>query len=184
MGIVRPRTEVLFFKDNCAYRIGKLVEIILDEKITPSRQPYVLPYNIIDKLQTLTINGEPIITDIKYYSSRHNKMKDAYDHLPRKLKEVLHQLVRNKITFDSDKYTSLSENEKIQLLDTYIDYSMYLVANDKGNESNKELKNKVLMKRAEFPISKNGSEKKLKKTFKPHKSHRYFSYQYCVLMIR
>jgi hypothetical protein len=139
-----------FFRDNCAYRIGRLLELVVTGPIVPEHIPWTLPSHIILNTTRHSHN----IDSITYMPSRETKFNHAYNNLTNHSKDMFNSIHEN-LNFQNDRYETLTTEEKTSLLDAFIDYNQL-----QFSKTNHHLPyfNTILLKRLRLPASNHSQQ--------------------------
>lgn len=160
--IVRHAWEMLgreityfFTQDNCALRMGELLNLVVKEDILPKNVPYAIPHTLFDRIAHMQrINGEKLVSEIKYIPSRQTKLTSKYKKLSQSEKELVQSIIRDNQLIESKRFKSTSFNSKVKVTNTLVDYSMFVLASDKENKKLKKMRKKFLIARAKLPMGK------------------------------
>ncbi|MDH5518012.1 MAG: DUF4105 domain-containing protein [Gammaproteobacteria bacterium] len=139
-----------FLKENCAYRMAELLELVVDKPLYSRSLPWSMPAYAFERLAEVKIQGRPLVKQVKWIPSRQNLFYSKYKLLDEKLQQVLSLLVEN-IDFSHKTYLLLSDREKIELIDTLFDYYEYRIVLEADDKQLKQIKRQLLVER--FKIS-------------------------------
>ena len=134
-----------FFRDNCAYRIGRLLELVMPDPVVPQNIPWTLPSQIIQN----TTKSPNNVKEIDYIPSRETKFTQAYNMLSKGSKQVFHK-IQSEQNFEHFANGTLNTKEKRSLLDAFIDYNQLQFS--KTNH-NLPYFNNILLTRLKLPAS-------------------------------
>ena len=59
-----------FADENCAYHIARVIELVVEDKLTPDLSPWVIPVTIFSNLAQSQHNGESLIKKVQFTPSR------------------------------------------------------------------------------------------------------------------
>ena len=137
-----------FTNRNCAYRVARSLELVTDEGLSSSFQPWVAPQSVLQALQQATRNGNKLISSITYFPSRQSKLYTKFSQLSAKEKDVLRTIIK----YDSSVLASspITNTEKIRVIDTLIDY--YRVINKNPDISKYAPYNNAIKYRYSLPV--------------------------------
>lgn len=135
----------IFTHNNCATKIAHLLELVTNQSILPKLTPYSIPHTIFEK-----IHSQGIVKDITLIPSRQTRMSNFFNNLSRQDKSITIRIIKSN---DLSSLLEISNNSRVQILDTLIEYYSFVELNDKKTSSN--MRNKVLIERAKFKSSKN-----------------------------
>lgn len=144
-----------FFKENCAFRMVELIEIIPQINITQNITAYAIPQSVIQRLNNQEIRGEPLLISRRFYPSRQTKLYDRYHRLNDEEKFIFKDMVNHQVSPQHAAYAQLSTPSKLRILDTIIDYYGYITdAKDKQTRTRHPNYLKALAMRFSLPASK------------------------------
>ena len=77
-----------FFKENCAYRMAELLELVIGHPLLPD-VPWALPETVFERIAALNRNGAPIVREIRRIPLRQNRfrasfLKPSFEHAKRR----------------------------------------------------------------------------------------------------
>ncbi|MEK9727669.1 MAG: DUF4105 domain-containing protein [Candidatus Margulisiibacteriota bacterium] len=137
-----------FFRDNCAYRVAKLVDLVIEDSIIPKYTPWTLPYQII-----VNANQVPgLVSEVNYIPSRENRFIQLYERLTIDEQVVFKEILKQH-NFDSNEYKLLTTDQKINILNVLIEYLGFLSVKNTKDKPSKILKQKVSLERIKLPPS-------------------------------
>lgn len=146
--LLRTRFTYYFLKENCAYRIAELLELVVGQPLLPGELPWSLPATVFNRLASLERNGVPLVRKVRLIPSRLNSFYAKYLALTTAQELLAKGLVEGTTDFTKPGYSGLPEAEKISIVDTLLDYYEFrIVANEKSADLKKE-KQKLLIERA------------------------------------
>ena len=152
--LIQTQFTYYFLKENCAYRLAELLELVLEEPLFSKSKSLIFPYTIINSLSNHSYKKKPIVNSIRRIPSRHSKFVEKFSALKEELQQAVYKVVTGNYTFNNDRYRSLSNTEKSKVLEVLIDYTEFQSATDKPNTIHKNNKTKILIERISLPPSK------------------------------
>lgn len=145
-----------FFRENCAYQIASLLNVVMEEKLVPEKLPWSMPYNVFDKLSAARRNGEPFTRELKYFPSRKSRFEDKFLALSAGARDKVRTYISS-----SDKPLALQQLVRhspanavvtAQIIDTLLDYYQYRIrSNDR--EEDQKIKTALLLERLKLPVN-------------------------------
>jgi hypothetical protein len=139
-----------FLKENCAYRMAELLNLVIEPPLLPDELPWAIPATVFENLSAVKRNGAPLVKTIRRVRSRQNNFYARFSVLNELLKNQLTTLVSNGLEFDDPEYRKLAEQDKIAIVDALLDYYEFRLIAEKDAALGKE-KRKLLLERAELP---------------------------------
>lgn len=117
-----------FFRQNCAYRMAEIVQVLPELDIIPHDRPFTIPQTLTQKLVHATYAGHPLIAKVVYYPSRQSRFYDKYSKLKPQQAALLKRMVRQGVDINITDVKALPVDTKQQVVDGVIDY--YRFANE------------------------------------------------------
>lgn len=144
-----------FFKDNCAYRMADLLELVVDAQLINRQLPWSIPGSVFDHLTQAEHNGQPLAAKPRQIPSRQSQFYARHDALTPSLREVLRQTIASLPTNFPAGYLSRSDTEKTAIVDTLLDYYEYRLLSDEDDTRLTPAKHALLQERLKLPASSN-----------------------------
>lgn len=66
-----------YLRQNCAYRLAELVNLVIDEPLIPPDKPWTMPVDVFDRLMR-DRPGKPLVRSVTRIDSRQNAFRRAY----------------------------------------------------------------------------------------------------------
>jgi hypothetical protein len=142
--------DYYFLKENCAFRMAGLLELVLDDKLLPDL-PWSLPSSVFDRLVLLERDGMPLVTEVRRIPSRQSTFRERYAALGPSQRSLAARLVERQLDFRDAEYESLPAGRKVEVVDTLLDYYEYRIVSDRNDAGLPKLKQKLLIARAGLP---------------------------------
>ncbi|RUO19672.1 hypothetical protein CWE08_09585 [Aliidiomarina iranensis] len=139
-----------FTHRNCAYHLGRTLELVLDEPIMSRNEPFVFPIAVVDRLVDSTITGEPAVKGIRHIESRQSRFRHKFLQLTELERSAAEEWV-DSLGLEQSTYLNLTDASKARVVTVLIDYYEFLISQNRADESLKQLKNQVLLARMRLP---------------------------------
>jgi hypothetical protein len=143
-----------FLKENCAYRIAELLELVTGRTLTPTRQPWYLPLSVFQGLST--IEQSKYIKRVTFLPSSQRKLYTHFKQLSDAEARAVNRMLGTVGKLDTSIFDQFPTNKKIKMLNVMLEYYQYkLVDKDKGDNELKFLKarkNALLLYRLKLPV--------------------------------
>lgn len=139
-----------FTHRNCAYHIGRTLELVTDEPFMQRYEPVVFPIAVVQRLANSTINGEPAVADIRHIESRQSRFRRKFLQLDAAEQQATRAWV-NSAGDDRYHYSLLREESRKRVLAVLVDYYEFQISQDRQNQTLMQLKNQVLLARMQLP---------------------------------
>jgi hypothetical protein len=169
--LLKVRFKYYFLKENCAYQMAKLLELVIRQPLLPRDMPWSLPVTVFNRLASLERNGVPLVRKVRLIPSRLNNFYAKYAALTPSQKLLANELVIGKSDFGKADYSALSEPEKVTLVDTLLDYYEFRIVSDAKDTDLRKSKQNLLIQRsvlASQTSSTNESSSREPDTTPPH----------------
>ncbi|GAB3515209.1 Lnb N-terminal periplasmic domain-containing protein [Photobacterium alginatilyticum] len=137
-----------FFKQNCAYQIAKLLELVIDKPLMNTSKPWVMPYDIIAAASKPYGDNKDTVTSIRKHESRQEAFYSKFHQLSRSEQLLTHDIAEDINIIESNSYNDLNLTSKKRIVETLFDYYSYLeVSLGELNSEQKESRRKLLTER-------------------------------------
>jgi hypothetical protein len=156
--ILGKRHVYYFLKDNCAYRMARLLQLVIGEPLLPEL-PWSLPGAVFERLDALERNGAPLVRTVRHIPSRQNRFRDGFVALTAEEQSVAREVVDHALDLGRPAYRALADAAKIKVVDTLLDYYEYRIAIDRTDTAMGLAKHKVLVERAALPARQGSGSK-------------------------
>ena len=160
-----------FFRKNCAYQIAKLLELVTPAKLVPEFMPWTMPYNVFSSLVESSINGKPLVSDIRYHPSRRSRFHQRYFALNNADRREFTRLVTETLDLSSAVFNAKPLESKLAIIDALIDYYEFRLRLNEDDDIAAGNKQQVLIKRFALPVNES-AERTDVKPFAPHLAQR------------
>lgn len=148
--LIRIKFAYYFLKENCAYRMSELLELVIGQPLLPQSVPWAIPVTVFNSLESMHKDGMPIVRKVRLIPSRLNSYHAKYAALSSTQKLLVKKLVGNTLNFEQATYAELPETEKIAITNTLLDYYEFRIVGDSKNVQFKQAKQKSLMERGKL----------------------------------
>lgn len=143
-----------FLKENCAWRMSELLELVVDQPLLQKELPWSMPASVFEHLISANIDGRPLVSEVKRIPSRQNRLYGKFVRLDAAQQEMVRTLVENELQFSATDYQALPELDKIRITDTLIDYYEYRILNRESTDKLASLRHRTLIERSRYGIAK------------------------------
>lgn len=118
----------LFLTENCASRIGRLIELTTSREVLPANPLWVAPEAIILSLMAEASAETPLLREGIHLPSRRSKAEHKYRSLSLDERRAAHAVWPNReeIDLDAQAFLSLRESSRAALLDSLLSHLLYL----------------------------------------------------------
>ncbi len=152
--ILEKKYTYYFFRENCAFRMVELLEILPSIDVTSKHQLFTIPQALMQNLAKIERNGQPLIVKRTFYPSRQTRFYDKYKQLTSSEQASFKALLSRNIDTNLPSYQTQSISSQQKIIDTVIDYYSF-VEEDKTKQSPSKHPNylKALAERFKLPPS-------------------------------
>ncbi|WP_017444655.1 DUF4105 domain-containing protein [Gayadomonas joobiniege] len=141
-----------FFRENCAYQLAKLIELVSNVNLMVDFKPWVMPFDVIKKLTHSS--NEHLLGKIIYHPSRQEQLYEKYIQLTASEKRDVTQIING----DKQIIESLIDRDATsskRIIDTLYDYFAFLEQKNKSLTDNQtSTRHKLLNHRFKLPSGK------------------------------
>ncbi|MDP2561638.1 DUF4105 domain-containing protein [Psychrobium sp. 1_MG-2023] len=144
-----------FFKQNCAYQIAKLLELVVDLPLMNDNKPWVMPYDVISGITKEKPSGGSVVDKIRRHESRQESLSNKYHQLNREEQSTVKAIASTNSTSLKESLSPLSLLEKNRVIDTLFDYYSFLkISQSELSKQDTEKKRQLLAQRFSLPPAK------------------------------
>lgn len=145
--------QYYFLKENCAYRMAELIELVVDREMISKTYPFAIPYSVFDRAARDNSRQERLVREIRYIPSRQRRLSLRMAELSSAEKNIIQQLIRNNFSLDKTDYHHLENVRKAVILEVMLDYYQFLGAKEKDPDYKLDIKNRVYRERLQLPAN-------------------------------
>ena len=129
-----------FLKENCAYRMAELFNILEGVDVVPDNLIWTYPQTLINNIAEAEYQGAPLVKSIKLQPSRQSRFYEKYQDLSDAEKDAVSEAVESLKRFEEETLKNLPEDSQKRVLDALLDYYQLvrdreLLAEDEANLS-------------------------------------------------
>jgi len=151
--IIGVKYRYYFFNRNCAFQVSQLISLIVGEDIIDRRNLWVLPQDVVQKVERAPYGQSGLIKEVGYLSSRQSRLYKRYELLSEKERRVLKMAVDESSIMDANLFKALEIESAQRVLDALIDYYQFRLvdAADDQSESFERRYQQALIRRFSLP---------------------------------
>jgi len=120
--VLSKKYTYYFFRQNCAYRMADILQILPGLDVVPHFRPYTIPQTIVQKIRDAELAGKPLLAKTIYHPSRQSRFYAKYVQLDANQKAILKRMVLQGVDENNADFKGLTVESKHQIIDTIIDY--------------------------------------------------------------
>lgn len=79
--VLGKRYTYHFFRENCAYRMAEVLEVVDGLKVIPTVSPWVIPQQVVQTLAAARFRGASLLKDVIYHPSRQSRFYASHARL-------------------------------------------------------------------------------------------------------
>lgn len=143
-----------FLKENCAYRMAQLLELVIEQPLLPQDLPWSMPATVFDNLMRVERNGKPLVKDVRLIPSRQNRFYEKYFSLTKSLQHRLNDVVGESLDLKQASYQVLPATDKIAIVETLFDYYEFRMVQEEDDTEFQRAKHQLVVERASLPAGK------------------------------
>jgi Domain of unknown function (DUF4105) len=142
--------DYYFFDENCSYRLLELLEVARPSiELTDDFELSAIP---VDTVRSIQRSG--MITDIHYRPSQVTVLEYLLKKIPPKNIDLVESISKDHRLINSDEFKTLSDKEKILILDTSYKYLRFQQTDTARNAESSKNSHKLLEALNAYPIQK------------------------------
>lgn len=124
--VLGKRYDYGFFRENCAYRMAELIEVVDGLTIIPDKTPWIVPQAMIQQIGRAKYHDQPLLAEAKYLPSRQSRFYEKYSSLTPQDVTLLKDLATGTARFDEHRFQALTPRSQQAVLDALLDYYQYI----------------------------------------------------------
>lgn len=111
-----------FLKENCAFRMAQLLELIIDARLKPDLQPWAMPISVFHAVSSIEHHGQPLIRAIKLHPSRQHRFYQKYQQLNAVQQQTVAAIIDHDFRLHGFLESLSSLEQQAQVLEALFDY--------------------------------------------------------------
>lgn len=149
--VLGKRYTYFFFRENCAYRVAELLEIIGDTRLIPGYRPWTIPQSVLARLEQGRTRGDSLLEAIHYRPSRQSRFYQRLDALAPDERPLFTALARDPARLEEADFATRPLASRLRILDALLDYSQFVRDTESGPEARSPLHKAALGQRYRLP---------------------------------
>ena len=150
--LLRNKFVYYFFRENCAYAMAELVELVIDEALFERRVPWVVPQSIFRSASDVQNGVDTLVSKVTLHRSLQSRLYQNYKELTDSEKMFIKKYTEEKSTFASQLYNSFPVESKTRVVNTLLSYFQYRIIDAPEDTYLKTIKREVLIQRLSLPM--------------------------------
>ncbi|MGM0544071.1 MAG: DUF4105 domain-containing protein [Pseudomonadota bacterium] len=150
--IVGQDYEYLFLSQNCASRIARTLELVIDEDLTPGISPWVAPEDLLRTLSRAKHHGQSLLADTRHIPSRRLTTQRQFTALSARQQEAANAVwpEEDNLQMQAADFTKLPAAQRSDVLDTLLSHASFLRQTG-DTEQLPEIERQLLQARLRLP---------------------------------
>lgn len=128
--LLAKHNRYYFLRQNCAFRVAEMVDLLADDTIIPRSKAWVTPLDVFVGLSTGTRNGAPLAAPAKRHASRQTVFREGYARLAPNQKAIIDRAFSGQDPITSPAYAQLASTDQVDVTNVLLDY--YAFADQEG----------------------------------------------------
>jgi len=143
-----------FLKQNCAYRMAELANLVVEEPLLPHSKAWAAPVDVFARLMAAKQNGRPLVKHVRRLPSRQARFRDRLDALSPQGRETLEAFIASPPASDPIFFQPLAPLERAKVMEALIDYYAFVEIKDAEAAAQAvAIQDKLLLARLALPPS-------------------------------
>ena len=123
--VMRTENRYYFLRQNCAFRIAELVELVVERDLVPESKVWVAPIDVFHRLADETTDTPPAISSVKRLASRETIFRDGYKSIAPADQKFVQKSIRQPTLSLTEISTQTGQQPSAQSLNVLLDYYAY-----------------------------------------------------------
>jgi hypothetical protein len=111
-----------FFRENCAYRMAEVIDIVEGLDVMPDYRPWTIPQAVMLKLRETQHHGHPLIREVIYHPSRQTRFYRKYAELDAQGRRLVGRIVDDTAYLQSSAFAAEPVERRTQVVEALVDY--------------------------------------------------------------
>lgn len=158
--IIGKKFTYYFLKQNCAYRIADLVDLVVEEELLTRANAWYVPVELFHRLTAIDQQRReqgraPLIASIDTIPSSQRALYHTFAELEPHSRAIAFELVESDTIPDFQSLRSLAPEQRSAILDALLAYHQYKKASEEPAPSPQRLESirQILLQRLQLPVS-------------------------------
>lgn len=123
--VLGKRYTYYFFRENCAYRMTEVLEIVDGLDLIPKNRPWTIPQALIQRLDQAQWDGRKLVSKRVYRPSRQSRFYGKFRELSDDEATLFRNLASGKLDFTSAEYHNAPLASRQKILGSILDYHRF-----------------------------------------------------------
>ncbi|MCF4008787.1 Lnb N-terminal periplasmic domain-containing protein [Rheinheimera sp. UJ63] len=143
-----------FLKENCAFRMAELLELVIQQPLINKTQPYAMPISVFHRVAELEHHGQPLVAKVIQHPSRQKRLVKRFEQVAEPVQAAVAELIENEYQIENSLYAQLNAAEQTQTLEILFDYIEFRKVAADDPQPLTTYKNRLLQVRLKLPAGK------------------------------
>ncbi len=123
--LMGQRYNYYFFRQNCAYRMAEILQLLPGLEIIPPARPYTIPQSLTQQIGTARYAGAPLLKQVRYFPSRQARFYSRFQSLTPEQRHIMKRMVLEGMDTQTEAFNALPLQARYQLIDSMVDYHQF-----------------------------------------------------------
>ena len=153
--IIGKDYEYLFLSQNCASRIARTLELVVENDLTPGFSPWVAPEDLLRALSNTTHHDSPLLVKTRQIPSRRLITQRSFNALNSDQQRAANAVwpSENDLRMEAQSFSELSAVQRSDVLDTLLSHASFLRQTG-DTEQLPEIERQLLQARLRLPTGR------------------------------
>lgn len=144
--------DYYFARQNCAYRVARILELITGESLVVEQSPWAVPITVFQELVGQTKDGRPLVSETRLIPSRQKRFYQKFSDLNQAEQRAVRAVVAADYDLTIPPYPDLSSPEQVRVVMALLDYLEYqsLAHDEAGSGQFGEVRRRLLVARLQL----------------------------------
>ena len=164
--ILGRKFQYYFLKENCAYRLAELLDLVIEEPFFESKKFWYSPMDLFQRIESLNERNVsegrlPLVKEVNFIPSARKKINSLFKGLSQDKLRVCNDIILNGLKFSKNRLDEYSVIEKTKILNASLSYLQYQINAVKPKKDVKleTRRRKLLLARLNLPSADRKIEK-------------------------
>ena len=155
--IVGKKFQYYFLRENCAYKLSELLDVIVTEDVLTNPWLWYAPVELFFRLLEIdkgrrSLSGEPLLVDVNYIPSSERKLYYQLQVLGSDEMLAFNDILDSDFVTLPDQLAFFEQQRKISILDALLAYQQYLLIEQGSDPLPETEENRRLILKARFEL--------------------------------
>jgi hypothetical protein len=144
--------QYFFLKENCAYRMAELANLVIDEPLLPRTKAWAAPVDVFVRLMEASQDGRSVVDHIQRVPSRQTRFREDLDQLTIEGRTAVRAFVKTSSTPLQPLVAGLPAPDQAPVIEALIDYYTFAeIKSENPTGDASQIKDRLLLARLALP---------------------------------